>query len=187
MPGGGIENSILIDMYKLLAIVVLMNVDPRKMRVGTGFDVHAFTENRDLILGGVKIPFKNGLKGHSDADVLLHAIIDSLLGASGLGDIGIHFPDSNSKYKDIDSMIMVENVKNLLTRKGWEIINIDSTVICQDPKIAPYREAMIRNIQKALDLKEGRLNIKGTTTEKLGFLGRKEGIAAQAISLLYNK
>jgi 2-C-methyl-D-erythritol 2,4-cyclodiphosphate synthase len=156
----------------------------REMRVGTGFDVHALEPGRKLILGGVEIPFEKGLSGHSDADVLIHAIMDALLGASGCGDIGRHFPDSEPKYKGISSLVLLGKVAEIAASKGYEVGNIDATVIAEKPKLAPYVEEMIKATANALGVKEDQLNIKATTTEKLGFTGREEGIAAQAVCAL---
>jgi len=148
------------------------------IRIGSGFDVHKFVEGRDLMLGGVKIDYHLGLAGHSDADVLVHAIMDALLGASNLGDIGKLFPDSDSSYKNINSLLLLEKVYARLNEKNISIINIDSIVICEAPKILPYINSMKKNISKTLQLSStDRISIKGTTTEHLGFTGRKEGIA----------
>ena len=155
------------------------------MRIGHGYDVHKLVEGRDLILGGVKIGYEKGLLGHSDADVLLHAVSDALLGAAGLGDIGRHFPDTDQQYKGISSLKLLEHVGGLLANEGYAIGNVDVTVIAQAPKIAPHIEAMRDNIAEILKLEKSRINIKGTTTEKLGFTGRKEGIAAEAVCALY--
>lgn len=149
-------------------------------RTGTGFDVHAFAKDRKLFLGGVEIPYDRGLLGHSDADVLLHAVMDALLGAASLGDIGKHFPDSDPAYKGISSLLLLEHTGRLLQEKGWTIVNIDVTLIAQRPKIAPYISQMKKNISQVLKISEAQINIKGTTTERLGFTGREEGIAAQA-------
>lgn len=153
-------------------------------RVGTGYDVHRLVEGRPCILGGVEIPFEKGLLGHSDADVLLHAIMDALLGAAALGDIGRHFPDSDPAYAGISSLKLLEKVGDLLKEAGYRPVNIDATVICEKPKVAPHIEAMRENIAKALDMDISAVNIKGTTTEQLGFTGRGEGIAAQAVSMI---
>lgn len=153
-------------------------------RCGTGFDVHAFAPDRKLVLGGVAIPFDRGLLGHSDADVLTHAVMDALLGAAGLGDIGRHFPDSSAAYKDISSIVLLSRVRDLIREAGYEIGNIDATVIAEKPKIAPYIEEMRGNLAKALTTEPIKINIKGTTTEKLGFSGREEGIAAMASCML---
>ncbi len=158
---------------------------PMENRVGTGFDVHKFADNRELILGGVNIPYEQGLAGHSDADVLVHALMDALLGAAALGDIGRHFPDTDERYRGISSLVLLEEVAKLLAENGYIIGNVDVTVIAQAPKISPHVEAMRDNISKVLKLEKSRINIKGTTTEKLGFTGRKEGIAAEAVCSLY--
>ena len=152
------------------------------MRVGLGYDVHKLVENRKLILGGVEIPYEKGLLGHSDADVLLHAIMDALLGAAALGDIGKHFPDTDDRYKGISSIKLLEEVGKLLEEKLFVINNIDATVIAQRPKIGPYREKMVKNIAKALRIEEELINIKATTEEGLGFTGSGEGISSQAIA-----
>jgi 2-C-methyl-D-erythritol 2,4-cyclodiphosphate synthase len=154
------------------------------MRIGQGFDVHALVAGRALIIGGVTIPFEKGLDGHSDADVLLHAICDALLGAAAMGDIGRHFPDTDSRYKGADSRILLREVAALLRSDGFEIINLDSTIIAQAPKMAPHIPAMIENIAADLRVERGRVNVKAKTTERLGFAGRGEGIAAQAIALV---
>ena len=153
-------------------------------RIGTGFDVHAFSENQKLILGGVEIPFEKGLLGHSDADVLVHAVIDALLGASGLGDIGKHFPDNDQKYKGVSSLLLLKEVASFVRAEGYSVGNIDATVIAEKPKIATYTDEMSKKIAEALNIHKGKVNIKGTTTEKLGFIGRGEGIAAQAVCTL---
>ncbi len=154
------------------------------MRVGMGYDVHRLVEGRDLILGGVKIEHSLGLLGHSDADVLIHAIMDALLGAAALGDIGKHFPDTDEKYKGISSMKLLEHVKGLVEEEGYVIENIDATIIAQRPKLRPYMEEMEENIAKVLKIEKNQINLKATTEEKLGFTGREEGIAAQAICSL---
>ena len=154
------------------------------MRVGFGYDVHKFSEGRKLILGGVEIPHSLGLLGHSDADVLLHAIADALLGAAALGDIGVHFPDSDSAYKDIDSMILLKRTVDLLKEKEYDIINIDATIVAQKPKISPHSAKMKENIAKCLGIAPDFVNIKATTTEKLGFEGREEGISSHCICLI---
>lgn len=154
------------------------------MRIGMGYDVHKLVEERDLIIGGVKIPFEKGLLGHSDADVLLHAISDSLLGAAALGDIGKHFPDTDEKYKDIDSLKLLKHVGNLLKEKGYSIGNIDGTIIAQKPKMAPHIEKMRENIATTLNISLEQINIKATTEEGLGFTGELKGISAQSIALL---
>ena len=154
------------------------------MRIGLGYDVHKLTEDRKLIIGGVEIPHDKGLLGHSDADVLIHAIMDSILGALALGDIGKHFPDTDEEYKGADSMKLLEHVYNLITSKGYKIGNIDSTIIAQRPKMAPYIESMRSNISKVLNTDIDNINIKATTEEGLGFTGAKQGIASQSICLL---
>lgn len=154
------------------------------MRVGMGYDVHRLTENRKLILGGVEIPFEKGLLGHSDADVLIHAIMDALLGAAGLGDIGQHFPDTDPAYKGISSMKLLETAGELLDRAGYVVENIDATIIAQRPKMRPYIEAMIENIAEALKLETNQVNVKATTEEGLGFTGSGEGISAQAVCMI---
>ncbi|MCJ0157221.1 2-C-methyl-D-erythritol 2,4-cyclodiphosphate synthase [Clostridioides difficile] len=154
------------------------------MRIGLGYDVHKLTEDRKLIIGGVEIPHDKGLLGHSDADVLIHAIMDSILGALALGDIGKYFPDTDEEYKGADSMKLLEHVYNLITSKGYKIGNIDSTIIAQSPKMAPYIESMRSNISKVLNTDIDNINIKATTEEGLGFTGAKQGIASQSICLL---
>jgi 2-C-methyl-D-erythritol 2,4-cyclodiphosphate synthase len=154
------------------------------MRIGHGYDVHPLVAGRDLILGGVKIPHGKGLHGHSDADVLIHAICDACLGAAGLGDIGRHFPDADPQYKNIDSRKLLRQVKAAIAERGWKISNIDSTIVAQAPRVAPYLPQMIANISADLDIPAENVNIKATTTEKLGFAGREEGIAAHAVVLL---
>ncbi len=154
------------------------------MRIGHGYDVHKFAENRKLIIGGEQIPYEYGLLGHSDADVLLHAICDALLGASALGDIGKHFPDTDERYKGIDSMILLDNVGKLIFEKGYKISNIDCTVIAQKPKMSPFIEKMRENIANCLKIDTNRVNVKATTEEGLGFTGRLEGISAHAVCLL---
>lgn len=154
------------------------------MRVGMGYDVHRLVEGRKLILGGVEIPYEKGLLGHSDADVLLHAVMDALLGAAALGDIGRHFPDSDPKYKGISSLLLLKHVGALLEEKCFLIENIDATVIAQRPKLKDYMDQMKRNIAETLGIDEDRVNVKATTEEGLGFTGSGEGISAQAICLL---
>ncbi len=154
------------------------------IRVGQGYDVHQLVEGRDLILGGVNIPFEKGLLGHSDADALLHAITDALLGAAGLGDIGSHFPDTAAEFKDADSRVLLREAYQSVQELGWKIVNVDTTVIAQKPKLAPHIPSMRANIAADLDLSENCVNIKGKTNEKLGYLGRMEAIEAQAAVLL---
>lgn len=154
------------------------------MRIGMGYDVHKLVPNRDLILGGVKIPHELGLLGHSDADVLLHSIMDALLGAAALGDIGKHFPDTDSAYKGADSVKLLEHVGRLIREAGYSIENIDATIIAQRPKMRPHIDTMRRNIKEALGIELDQINVKATTEEGLGFTGSEEGISAQAICLL---
>ena len=154
------------------------------IRIGHGFDVHALVENRKLIVGGVDIPFELGLAGHSDADVLLHAICDALLGAAGLGDIGRHFPDTDAAFAGIDSRILLRQVAEQLKTRGWRIGNVDATLIAQAPKMAPYIARMTAHIADDLGVAIEYVNVKATTTEKLGFTGRGEGIAAEAVCLI---
>ena len=155
-----------------------------ELRVGHGFDVHAFAENRKLIIGGVDIPHDLGLAGHSDADVLLHAICDALLGAAGLGDIGRHFPDSDAAFAGIDSRILLRSVAEQLKSRGWRVGNVDATLIAQAPKMAPHIARMTAHIADDLGVAIEHVNVKATTTEKLGFTGRGEGIAAEAVCLI---
>lgn len=150
--------------------------------MGIGYDVHAFSEDRKLVLGGVEIPHERGLLGHSDADVLVHAVIDALLGAAGLGDIGAHFPDTDPQYEGISSIELLKKTKQLLAGSGWKIVNVDAVVIAQRPKISPYIPEMRENMADVLKVSRTKINIKGTTTEGLGFTGREEGVAAQAIA-----
>lgn len=154
------------------------------MRVGQGFDAHAFVEGRRLVLGGVTIPHARGLAGHSDADVLLHAICDALLGAAALGDIGRHFPDSDAQYKDADSRALLRAVAAKLAARGLRAANVDATVVAQAPRLAPHVPQMVANIAADLGLARDRVNVKATTTERLGFAGREEGIAALAVALV---
>ena len=153
------------------------------MRIGTGYDVHKLVEGRKLIMGGVEIPYEKGLLGHSDADVLVHAIMDALLGAAALGDIGKHFPDTDPKYKGADSLMLMREVKRILSDEGYEIENVDSTIIAQAPKMKPHIEEMRQNIAEALSLDITQVSVKATTEERLGFTGRGEGISAQAVAL----
>ena len=154
------------------------------MRIGQGYDVHRLVEGRKLIIGGVGIPYEKGLLGHSDADVLLHAVMDALLGAAALGDIGQHFPDSDERYKGISSIALLKEVGKILQENGYMIENIDSTVIAQRPKLLPYRPQMAENIAAALGIEKEQVSVKATTEEGLGFTGTGEGISAQAIALL---
>lgn len=154
------------------------------MRIGTGYDVHRLTEGRKLIIGGVEIPYEKGLLGHSDADVLLHAIMDALLGAAALGDIGLHFPDSDEAYKGADSRVLLRRVGEMLTEHLFLIENIDATIIAQAPKMRPYIDTMRKNIAEDLGLDLSQVNVKATTEEHLGFTGRMEGISSQAVCML---
>ena len=179
--------------YKNIKITTQSDIDLLKTflgvnmnRIGQGYDVHKLCPNRKLILGGVTIPFEMGLLGHSDADVLLHAITDAIFGACALGDLGKHFPPSNDKYKDIDSMILLQKAYNLAKEKGFVVSNIDSTIVAQKPKLSPYIDQMRENIAKALDIDIDQVSVKATTTEKLGFEGRGEGISAQAVVIMRN-
>jgi 2-C-methyl-D-erythritol 2,4-cyclodiphosphate synthase len=154
------------------------------MRIGQGFDVHQLVAGRKLVIGGVEIAHERGLLGHSDADVLLHAICDALLGAAGLGDIGRHFPDSDPQYEGIDSRELLSHVASLLRQRGYSVVNVDATLIAQAPRMAPHIPKMVQNIAADLGIDAAAVNVKATTTEELGFTGRGEGIAAQAIALL---
>lgn len=154
------------------------------MRIGTGFDTHRLAKNRKLIIGGVEIPSEKGLLGHSDADVLLHAIIDALFGAAALGDIGTHFPDSDPKYKGISSILLLKETAELLSKNGYRIVNIDSTVIVQKPKMAPFIKEMQKNIAEALGISVNCVSVKAKTNEHMGFVGRLEGIEARAAVLI---
>ena len=153
-------------------------------RIGHGYDVHRLTEGRRLVLGGVEIPHTLGLLGHSDADVLVHAVCDALLGALGQGDIGKHFPDTDGSYKDISSIILLERCRDVMTNAGYTVGNVDATVIAQKPKLAPYIPKMVKNIAYALRTEPERVNVKATTEERLGFTGNEEGISAHAVALI---
>ena len=154
------------------------------MRIGHGYDVHKLVEGRDLILGGVKIPYEKGLLGHSDADVLLHAVSDALLGAAGLGDIGVHFPDTDPQYKGADSLLLLQTVGQKVKAQGYRISNIDVTMIAQRPKLKEYIPQMVQNIARVLELEPGRVNVKATTEEKLGFTGEGLGMSCHTVCLL---
>ncbi len=156
-------------------------------RIGYGKDIHKFADNRKLIIGGVDIPFEKGLAGHSDADVLLHAVADALLGAAGLGDIGRHFPDTDQKYKDASSMNLLEITSGMIREAGYDVMNIDSVLILQHPKVAPYIKEMCGNIANVLKLDTDRISVKATTSEGLGFEGRGEGVTAEAVVLLMSR
>lgn len=158
-----------------------MNFD---LRVGQGYDVHRLVSGRPLILGGIKIDHSLGLDGHSDADVLLHAITDAIFGAAAMGDIGRHFPDADQQYKGADSRVLLKKCVKLVGEKGWEIVNVDSTIIAQKPKLAPHMPAIVASVAQCLGIEESRVNVKAKTNEKLGFEGKEEGIVAQAVVLL---
>ena len=170
--------------YTLKAIETTQTEKVKCMRIGHGYDVHRLTEDRPLIIGGVKIPYEKGLLGHSDADVLVHAVMDALLGAAGLGDIGLHFPDNDDKYKGADSLELLKEVSGLISDAGYLVSNIDATIIAQAPKMRPYIDDMRKNVALVLGLETDQVNIKATTEEKLGFTGRGEGISAEAVCLL---
>lgn len=155
-----------------------------KLRIGSGYDVHRLVSSRKLTIGGVSIPFERGLKGHSDADVLVHAICDAILGAAGLGDIGRHFPDSDPAYKDISSLILLKRCANMMEEQGYCIENIDCTIFAQAPRLEPYKQEMEHKIAAAIEISSESVNVKATTTEGLGFEGRGEGIAAHAVVLI---
>ena len=157
------------------------------LRVGHGYDVHRLVDGRTLILGGVTIPYEKGLLGHSDADVLLHAVMDALLGAAAMGDIGTYFPDSDAAFLGCSSLTLLERVHAMLAERGWNVVNVDATVVAQRPKIAPYLLQMRRNIAQALDIAVDQVNVKGTTEEKLGFTGDGSGMAAHAVCLMEQK
>ena len=154
------------------------------IRIGTGYDVHRFSDGRPLVLGGVTIPFEKGLAGHSDADVLIHAVCDALLGALALGDIGKHFPSTDPKYKNVSSITLLNEVATMVSSRGYRVNNIDSVIVAEEPRMSPYAEQMRKNIADAVGVNLGQVSVKSTTTERLGFAGRKEGIAAQALALL---
>jgi len=155
-----------------------------KLRIGIGYDVHSLTPQRRLVLGGVEIPFDKGLDGWSDADVLTHAIIDALLGAAALGDIGSHFPSGEPQYKDISSLTLLERVRNELAENGWQVDNIDATIVAEKPKLGDFIDGMRKQLSQALGIALGQVNVKASTSEELGFVGRGEGIAAHAVALI---
>ena len=165
-----------------MADAELMNI-----RIGEGYDIHVLSENRKLIIGGVDIPYEKGLLGHSDADVLIHAIIDSLFGAAALRDIGFHFPDSDEQYKNVNSINLLKETKDILSKNNFNIINIDSTIICQEPKLSEYIEKMKENISNALNLDINQVNIKAKTNENCDSVGRGEAISAKAVALILKK
>ena len=179
----GISVKIVEGTYDNIKVTTKEDL-PVEIRTGTGFDVHEFEEGRLLVLGGVIIPFDKGLAGHSDADVLLHAVMEALLGAAGAGDVGEHFPDTDDAYKDISSIKLLEKTNEIIRNEGYYPVNIDVKLIAQRPKIAPFKKIMEKNIAEALDMDISAVNVKGTTTEGLGFTGREEGIAAQAACTL---
>ncbi len=154
------------------------------MRIGTGYDVHRLVTGRKLILGGITVPFEKGLLGHSDADVLVHAVCDALLGAAGLGDIGLHFPDSSPEFKDIYSIKLLVKTCQMLREKGFSVVNIDATVFAEAPKLSPYRKEMEMTMAHALEIESDRVNVKATTTEGLGMIGKGEGIGAMAVAMI---
>jgi 2-C-methyl-D-erythritol 2,4-cyclodiphosphate synthase len=154
------------------------------MRIGMGYDVHRLVEGRKLVLGGVTIPFEKGLLGHSDADVLVHAVCDALLGAAGLGDIGLHFPDTDSEYKDVASIKILAKTYELISGKGFSIMNLDSTIFADAPKLSQYRDAMQKNISRTIEIEQDRVNVKATTFEGLGMIGKGEGIGAMCVALI---
>jgi len=158
--------------------------EERELRVGLGVDAHRFCAERPLVLGGVRLRERNGLLGYSDADVLTHAVMDALLGAAGLGDIGQHFPDSDPAYAGAGSLGLLRKVAELLASSGWRPVNVDVVVICEEPRIAPYRDEMRKRLARALGIADEQVGVRGTTTEGLGFTGRREGIAAQAVALV---
>lgn len=189
---GSYENNKITTPEDLLWAKVLLRekgeiIVNESIHVGCGFDVHCLVPNRKLIICGILIPYELGLEGHSDADVALHALMDGMLGAVGMGDIGQYFPDTDTAFKDADSMVLLRHVIKILSSAGWQVGNADITIIAEQPKMAPYRQAMKKNLQKELNLADDALNVKATTTEKLGFVGRKEGIAAQATVTVIRK
>ena len=181
----GIKVQVALGAYSNIKITTPEDMNRGKeihMQIGSGFDVHCLVPGRKLVLCGVTVPYEKGMEGHSDADVAVHALMDAMLGAAGLGDIGKFFPDNDPAYKDADSMKLLAEVIKVLKEKGWQVNNVDVTVIAQAPKLAPYREQMKDNLMKALNLPKDAVNVKATTTEKLGFTGRGEGIAAEAVA-----
>lgn len=157
------------------------------IRIGQGYDVHPLVAGRKLVLGGVTIPHAKGLHGHSDADALIHVVCDACLGAAALGDIGKHFPDTDARYKDVDSRVLLRRVRQAIDEAGWSVVNVDATIIAQAPRLAPHIPAMVANLAADLEIAPTVVNVKATTTERLGFIGREEGIAAQAVVLLESK
>lgn len=187
ITSGSKKNIKITEKDDLMLAEAFLTNESSTMRIGMGFDVHRLVENRRLILCGVEIPYHHGLLGHSDADVALHALMDAMLGAASLGDIGKHFPDTAEEYKGISSILLLEKTMNIITDAGFRLINADITIIAQQPKLAPYMDAMRTNICRSLQCDPGRISVKATTTEKLGFEGRQEGISAQAVCLLQKK
>jgi 2-C-methyl-D-erythritol 4-phosphate cytidylyltransferase / 2-C-methyl-D-erythritol 2,4-cyclodiphosphate synthase len=184
MVEGNVENVKLTYPQDLFNAERRMHSGFSDIRIGYGYDVHSLAEGRRLVLGGVEIPHETGLMGHSDADVLLHAITDAILGALALGDIGVHFPDTSAEFKDIDSRILLRKAVELISERGYRIRNLDATLLAEKPKIAPYVAAMREAISQDTGLPEDRISIKATTNEAMGFVGRKEGMAAMATALL---
>ena len=180
----GSEKNRKVTTREDIPILSLYMKGKEVQRIGTGYDVHRLKEGRRLVLGGVEIPFERGLDGHSDADVVIHAIMDALLGAAGLRDIGTYFPDTDQAFKDISSLVLLEKVRHLLREKCCRIVNLDVTLLAQRPKIKPYVPQMIANIAEALRIPKAAVSVKATTTEKLGFVGREEGMAAQAAAMV---
>ena len=162
-------------------------VDDPFMRVGLGFDIHPFMEGRRFVLGGVEIPYEKGLYGHSDADALVHAVCDAILGAVGAGDMGRHFPDEDPRYRDVSSLFFLSKVREVVEREGWKVLNIDTTIVCERPKLLPYIEGMVKNIASTLGIEAERVNVKATRGEGLGFVGRGEGVAVYAIASVVRK
>ena len=154
------------------------------MRIGCGYDVHQLVVGRPMILGGVRLSFEKGLAGHSDADVLVHAVIDAILGAAALGDIGKHFPDTNTNYANVSSLLLLKEIASLLNKKRYKVVNIDSTVVLERPKLAPYIDQMRKNVADCLELNQDEVSVKATTSEKLSFVGKEEGVAAYAVVLI---
>lgn len=186
----GLPCSIVMGDYENIKVTTKDDIKEEKIvsyRVGNGFDVHKLVPDRKLVLAGVEIPYEMGLLGHSDADVALHALMDSLLGAAALGDIGRHFPDTDDSYLGISSLELLKRTKDMIVKRGYEISNVDITIICEKPRISAYIDDMISRVAGTLEIHKDQVNIKGTTTEKLGFTGRKEGIASLATSLLIKK
>jgi 2-C-methyl-D-erythritol 4-phosphate cytidylyltransferase/2-C-methyl-D-erythritol 2,4-cyclodiphosphate synthase len=181
------QNFKITRQEDLLLAQAIMNQQAPSMRIGHGFDAHRYAENRKLVLGGVEIPYRCGLAGHSDADVVCHALCDAILGAAGSGDIGRHFPDSDEQFKDISSLLLLERVVMLAAGQGLALANADITIVCQAPKLAPYMQQMLTRLARHCQVEAERLNIKATTTEKMGYTGREEGISCHAVVLMENK